>query len=223
VQRSGVSKIAILAGLASLVGALSYAYVEFEHEAVVARSERQSIALTRAIADSLATDLQSFVQSFKAASPAAIRRAPETEALRERLRSIVTGKSILKIKVYSIDGVTVFSSEPSQIGGTSSSGVDIAAVVSQKGHFSKLEHRSKFVGFDSVLLDCYVVSSYVPVSIGETVVAVLEIYSDVTAVATAVEQRHSLVAIAATAVVGVAGLWLFLPRPSRRAAASNLA
>ncbi len=222
-QQSRVSKLAFLAGLASLVGAVFHGYAEFEHDELIARSERQSIAMSRAIADSLAADLQSFVQSFKAASPAAIRRAPETEALRERLKSIVAGKSILKIKVYSIDGVTVFSSEASQIGGTSSSGVDIAAVVGRRGHFSKLEHRSKFVGFDSVLLDCYVVSSYVPVSIGETVVAVLEIYSDVTATATAVEQRHSLVAIAATALVGVVGLWLFLPRPSRREAASNLA
>src|SRR3546814_15085101 len=49
-------------------------------------------------------------------SPEAIRRHPETQAIRESLQMRLRDLSILKIKIYDLNGLTVYSSDPGQIG-----------------------------------------------------------------------------------------------------------
>lgn len=182
---------------------------------LIAVSELANVELARSVAKTLVTDIQTFVQSFKSASSEAIRRAPETEAMRGRLWGLVSSHSVLKVKIYSKEGIALFSSEPSQIGGSVSVSAVLSSVIDAGAVVSRLEYRSKFVGFNSVVKDCYVVSSYVPVATGDGVFAALEIYSDVTREAAAVDRKLWTASLTATALVLLADLFLVMPSPRR--------
>lgn len=176
------SALPIIASLALLVlAALMCVYASLGHSEIVGATERDNQAFTGRIAAELVTDIDSFVQAFGNSSPESVRRAPETAALRARLLNFIQSKRVVKVKIYSLDGRALFSSDLAQIGSGVSTGVDLKAIARLENQFSKLEFRSKFVGFDRVPRDLYVVSSYVPVfGAGGRTSAVLEIYTDVT-------------------------------------------
>lgn len=215
-SRSRLVPMLQVTALALAAAGLVIAYASIERRHLTEVSEKLNVELARSVADTLSMDIQTFVHTFKAASPEAIRRAPETEAMRGRLWSLVSGHSVLKVKIYSIDGVALFSSEPSQIGGAMSLSSVLPAVVGSGSVLSRLEYRDKFVAFNSVVKNCYVVSSYVPVANSEGVFAAFEIYSDVTREAAAVDRKLWAASGSAAVLVLVAGLILVAPSPLRR-------
>ena len=79
-------------------------------------AERSNIAVARIFANSVWDGHAGFLTTAHFLSPEAIRQHPETQAIRDSLMHRLRGLSILKIKIYDLDGLTVFSTEPRQIG-----------------------------------------------------------------------------------------------------------
>lgn len=110
----------------------------------------------------------------------AARANPRVAEIDELVRRFSRTTDILKVKIYDLDGTTVYSSDPAQIGENKSRNVGFLA--STRGQVaSELTHRGTFGSFDGELYQRDLVSTYVPVRVGERIEAVLEIYADRTA------------------------------------------
>lgn len=110
-----------------------------------------------------------------------IRDLPGFAELDGRALAAMRGTSVIKIKVWDLRGLTVYSSEHRQVGedGSANGGLR-AALAGQPA--SELTHRDRFSAFEGVVENRDLISSYVPVRDDPKgpVVGVFELYSDVT-------------------------------------------
>jgi len=110
----------------------------------------------------------------------AARANPRVPEIDELVRRFSRTTDILKVKIYDLDGTTVYSSDPAQIGENKSRNPGFLA--STRGQVaSELTRRGTFGSFDGELYQRDLVSTYVPVRVGDRIEAVLEIYADRTA------------------------------------------
>lgn len=144
--------------------------------------ESKNAALTQAFANSLWPQFAPFVEAATTFTPEELQVQPEIPILRQAVIEQMTGLSVVKVKVYNLDGLTVFSTETAQIGEDKSSNAGYLAA--RSGQIaSELTHRDTFSAFEETIEDRDVFSSYVPIrqngAAGE-VEGVLELYDDVT-------------------------------------------
>lgn len=110
----------------------------------------------------------------------AAKSNPNIAALDQIVRRFSSYTDVLKVKIYDLSGITVYSSERKQIGEDKASNRGFLAAA-RGGVASEMTYRGAFGAFDGELYDRNLVSTYVPVRVGGRVEAVLEIYSDRTA------------------------------------------
>lgn len=94
-----------------------------------------------------------------------------------RVRRFAKGTDLVKVKIYNIQGMTIYSSDPKQIGEDKSSNKGFQTA-SRGRVASETTYRGKFGAFDGEVFQRNLVSSYVPVKIQHGIVAVAEIYAD---------------------------------------------
>lgn len=119
------------------------------------------------------------VEGSSGRSGDALRADPRLANLQARTSGLMRDSHIIKVKIYNRDGVTVFSSDPRQIGEDKKTNAGFLAAM-QGRIVSELTHRNKFDGFEGTLSDLDVISSYLPVLIDGQTLGVLELYQDVT-------------------------------------------
>ncbi|APW44128.1 putative bifunctional diguanylate cyclase/phosphodiesterase [Rhodoferax saidenbachensis] len=109
----------------------------------------------------------------------ALRADARMADLQERTATLMARSHIIKVKVYNRDGLTVFSSDPRQIGEDKRGNAGFQAALAGRSA-SELTHRNQFDSFEGTLSDIEVVSSYLPLPAPDRVTGVLEVYQDVT-------------------------------------------
>ena len=202
-------RFAALGGIVIFGGALLMA--EFDRRSAQTEinrwAEANNAALTTAIANSIWPRYASFIESARGQRSESVRNAPETARLLSDIRGLVSGLDVLKVKLYDVRGMTVFSSQTDQIG-ADYSGND-RFIQSAAGRVaSKLELRDEFQSMAGLVTKRWVLSSYIPVRVGENggrIVGVAEIYKDVTQ--QRMEARRLL--YTRTAVIGTVLLVVF--------------
>lgn len=148
---------------------------------LVAFAESQNVALARSMANTLWPRYSAYVASAAQLSPDALKARPETREIAAALKTMSTGLPILKVKIYNMHGLTVFSSEPGQIGEDKSNNPGFFAAARQGRAASKLTFRGSFSTFEGVVHDRDLVESYLPIQRGDgPVEGVFELYTDVT-------------------------------------------
>lgn len=149
----------------------------------VAAAQQVNVQACRAQAAEAGADLSSAIarRACFAGLGEAIKALPGYLELNTKAYNAMRASMVFKVKVFDLRGLTVYSSEPDQIGedGSTNQGWRTAAAGRAA---SELTHRNRFSAFEGVVENRDLISTYVPVraQAGGAVVGVFEIYSDVT-------------------------------------------
>ena len=164
-----------------------------------------NVSLTQAFANSVWDRYGEFVARATTVPPARLASHPVQAALRTDVLQQMRGLRVVKVKIYDRDGLTVFSTEAPQIGERKGDNEGFQRARAGEA-VSDIIHRNQFNAFDRVIEERDLLSSYIPVRYGpgEPVVAVFELYSDLTPLLTEIEHTEY------TVLAVVAGLMMTL-------------
>ena len=170
-----------LLGILSVMIGLGYYYQRLATDALIEQQTRANTELTTAYANTVWPQYSGFVISAGRFTTEELIEQPETQQLRDVVLQQMRDTNVVKVKIYNLDGLTVFSTEPAQIGDDKSTNAGYLAARDGQP-ISELTYRQQFSAFEEVISNRNVLSSYIPVRSddGTTVVAVFEVYSDVT-------------------------------------------
>ena len=149
-------------------------------EEVVVSAEGHNVALARSLSNTLWSDFGPYVTTVEEEDGEKLRNRSETAELNRRVNELTRGLPVLKIKVFRVDGLTVYSSQADQIGEwKDNTGFWRAARDGKPA--SKHSYRNTFSAFSGEMQNRDLVESYIPIKGPDgRVEAVMEIYSDVT-------------------------------------------
>ena len=169
-------------------------------------AERNNIALTRAFSNVIWPRYANFVSQAHELNRESLRQHELTAALRRDVLAQMRGLSVLKVKVYDRNGLTVFSTDPSQIAQDKSDNAGFLAA--RDGHVaSELTHRDTFSAFEKVIENRDVLSSYIPIyGKSKEIQGVFEIYHDVTGLMAHIKKSFAV----QIGIVGVTFLVLYI-------------
>ena len=174
-------------------------------------AEAQNVGLARSFANTIWPRVSGYVTSVSGLDGDALRARPETRQIHDALKALSAGLPVLKVKIYNLDGLTVFSSQASQIGDDKSNNPGFFAAAREGRAGSKLAHKERFSTFSGEALDRHLVETYLPIRRGDgPIEAVFELYSDVTPLIGKIERFTSRLAIGLLLVFGLLYAVLFL-------------
>ena len=192
-----------------LILSLFYGYIARSH--LVTLGEKNNVALTQTFANSIWPQFAPFLISTSDFSTEQLRAHPETEQLWHAIRGLMDGLSVVKVKIFTLDGRTVFSTQGGQIGEDKRTNAGFQAA-SRGQVASELTHRDTFSAFEQVIEHRDVLSSYIPIRRGgstQPIEGVFEIYTDVTPLLMNITRAQKKVARGVTLALGALYLILF--------------
>ncbi len=173
-------------------------------------AQQNNSALTQAFANGVWPRFAPFVGSAHTRSADEIVTHPETNDLNFTLKNLMAGTQVLKVKLYDLGGLTVFSTDPTQIGSDYSQNSRFLTAF-RGGTASELEFRETFNAFGTDLENRWVLSSYVPIRKGgETgaIEGVAEIYTDVSDFYAHVQRVERILIVVVAIAFGIVFLLL---------------
>lgn len=187
---------------------LAWVYRQVTVNQLVDHGQNANVALAGALANSIWPEFRTHVTSPWHTTAGELREHPMTALLHEAVTDQLRGLTIVKVKVYNFDGLTVFSTDPSQIGEDKSTNRGFLAA--RLGNVaSELTHRDTFSAFEKTIENRDVLSSYIPIrDDAGRVSGVFEIYDDVTRLVQKIRQMERTVI--ATSVIVFALLYVIL-------------
>ena len=140
-----------------------------------------NVALTQVFANSLWPRFQQFVTTASRLTLEELRSHPDLQELHRAVLEQMNGLPVIKVKVYDLEGLTVFSTDASQIGDDKSGNAGFQSARAGRVA-SELTHRDTFSAFEGVIENRDVFASYIPIQQGpgQAVEGVFELYRDVT-------------------------------------------
>lgn len=182
--------------LSTIVGLLTVVvliilYRQLSYSALIKHETLSNVTLAQTLANSIWPKyVQSMIKASITADKDLVLRS-EIASLRGEVLKQTHRTRVLRIKIYNLDGLVVFSTKTSQIGDDHSQN---AGFISAKSGVPKsnITFRDRFDIFDGEIVDRNLVSSYVPIHVKNSteVMAVCEVYSDVTELVDSLEQTQ---------------------------------
>ena len=175
------SWIAGLLMIGAAVVALSLLYRQLVFDSLIEGETRSNVALTRSFANSIWPDHAEFILRASKVPPGELASRPEIQRIDRDLRSMMSGLTVVKVKIYDANGLTVFSTDRRQIGEDKSANPGYRNARAGTPA-SDITYRDRFDAWEGVISDRNIIATYVPVRVqdGAPVAAVMEVYSDVT-------------------------------------------
>ncbi len=201
--------ITSLIGLLVVTACLIGVYRELTLRNLVAHESRANVDLTRAFSNHVWSHFREFVLNSNGRSRESLTADPIQQRLRAEVVDTMRGLKVVKIKIYNLDGLTVFSTDPAQIGEDRRKNAGFMKALEGQA-ISSVTHRDTFDAFEGQISKRDLVSSYIPVRNEATQVteAVFEVYSDVTEMLAT--QRWAQWQVAGVLLVLQVALYLFL-------------
>ena len=156
---------------------------------LVELGQSRNVAMTQAFANSIWPSFAPYLTSLSKAEGNDLRARPETAQIRSAVIALMHDLPVLKVKIYNLDGLTVFSTDEKDIGIVKLTNEGFFAAARAGKVTSDVTQHGRINTFDGELQDRDVLESYVPLRQGDgPVEAVFELYSDVTGLLHRIDQ-----------------------------------
>jgi len=201
--------VASLLGMVLVTVCLIWIDRAHELRSLVDHESRAHADLTRAFANTVWARHRGFVLGSSGRSKEALLADPAMAQLQADVQNTMRGLQVAKIKIYNLDGLTVFSTDARQVGEDKSANQGFRHA-RDGGVDSQITYREKFDAFEGVINNRNLIASYIPVrNVPDAAPeGVFEVYSDVTELLH--RQNQSQWQMFATVLATLAGLYLFL-------------
>ena len=145
-----------------------------------------------------------------------LRAQPATRALDVDVRQLTRGLPVVKVKIYNTAGLTLYSSDPKQIGESKAKDAQFIRVGREGIVATLVSHRDVMNSFNEDIRGRHVAESYVGIRDDQgAIVAVFELYSDITAYVG--ELDRNLLVVMSMVAVALGSLYIVLLLLVRRA------
>ena len=177
-QRRSLSIFAMISGGAITIALLLAWHLvsQTTQDTVLSSTEAANQATTEIFASEVWHEIAPLLPS-KDETTQQIRLNPYLLTIDNRVRLFSRHTDVVKVKIFDLRGLTVYSSEAKQIGEDKSQTAGFISAKSGKA-FSELTFRASFKSFDGDVFDRNLVSSYVPVNRDGQLEGIAEIYTD---------------------------------------------
>jgi len=186
-------------------------YRENEVQRLIDFAEQQNVELARSFANTIWPGISSLVMSASGATANNRAGSEQTQAIARAVEAATAGLPVLKVKIYNLEGLTVYSSNSAEIGEykTNNPGFFSAARAGQPA--SKLTIRDAISSFEQTVQERDLVESYIPIRQGDgPVEGVFELYTDVTPLMVSMSRSTTNVVIGFLPIFGLLYGALFL-------------
>ena len=203
--------VASFFGIVLVTIALGIFYKTIAVRSLIEHETLSNVSLAQSISNNLWPVYADFVSRAAAIAAPELGRQPEIARLREDVLQKINGLRVVKIKIYNLDGLTVYSTEPKQIGEDKSQNTGF--LKAKAGHTeSDLVFRDHFSATEEIIVNRNLLSSYVPIrkTPHDPVEGVFEIYSDVTPLVAEIERTEYTVLGGVTVLLLLLYLFLFM-------------
>jgi diguanylate cyclase (GGDEF)-like protein len=157
------------------------AYQSNQTAALLRVAEDHNVALARSFANTVWARYSHYLSSVGHLEGDALRARPETAEIDRQLRQITNGLPVLKVKIFDLNGLTIYSSQFAQIGESRSPNPGFLEAARAAKPASKMSFRGSFSAFSGVLANVDLAESYVPIiDDAGKVRSVFELYTDIT-------------------------------------------
>ena len=205
--------IVALLAIAAVLFALGWGYRVVAEDDLVRQGARANVTLGLTALNVVEQALDGRLETLgwlelpAAALPAARFVAPADAALRRALQ----GTSVVKVKLYDVRGLTVYSTELKQIGEDKSATPAMQAVLSGES-VTALSYRNRFNAVEGDVFDRNLLSTYHPLKRADgRVFGAIEVYDDLTPlIASLRSHERRLLLLAAGTLMSLYGLLLWL-------------
>ena len=178
--------------------------------ALMAHETQNNVALAQSFANAHWQQISQFLGNAGALDREQLRAHPEQQSLRRELLRQMKGLKVVKVKIYDLGGMTVFSSDPRQVGEDKGANAGFRSARSGTAA-SDIAFRDRFDAFEDVIVDRNLVFSYIPIRQGDgPVEGVFEVYSDVSELVARLERTQWQIVAAVAGSLLLLYLFLFL-------------
>ena len=165
---------------------------------------RSNVAITRVLSNTISSGLQDLIDTDTTKIRELGGEHPAISRLDAQVKQFIRGTKILKVKIYNLNGLVIFSTDPSQINQDKSKNPGFISASAGKT-VSNITFRDQFNSFEGKQSNINVVASYIPTgnlpSGGAK--AVFEVYSDVTDLFEYLQRLQWQIVILVLAIVAV--------------------
>ncbi|MEO5338438.1 MAG: PAS domain S-box protein [Magnetospirillum sp. WYHS-4] len=160
---------------------LGFLYREDQLDEHLLLTQEENVRLVQTFANTFWPQFLPFVRSVAGLEREALQKRGELKAIDIAVRSLVTGLPVLKVKLYDLSGLTLYSPIRSEVGNrVGDKPIFVDAALGGRAQ-SEMSFRARFQSFDVEVVDRWVIETYVPVhDTAGKLAGVLEVYSDAT-------------------------------------------
>ncbi|MCP4332421.1 MAG: bifunctional diguanylate cyclase/phosphodiesterase [Gammaproteobacteria bacterium] len=207
--------IASTIGIIAIV-CLMLLYRQLALSSLVEHETRANVALTQVLSKIIWTRYQELTSENTASMRAPGKEHPPIRQLDAEVKQLMRDSKLVKVKIFNLDGLTLFSTDLSQINQDMHDNSGFRSARAGKPA-SSFVYRDQFDAFEGSVSNINVVSSHVPIT-GRTdneIEAVIEVYSDVTDLIVQIQRMQWYIFFGVLGSVAI--LYLLLIGTSRRA------
>lgn len=204
-------------GVLLVIVILSLFFRHLAENSMMKNQTQANLNITHSFANSTWHNVADFVHiSTDLSTAEELMQQPEVNLLNRLTRMQMKGTNVVKVKIYNLKGLTIFSTDLSQIGEDKSQSEGF--IQSKSGQVvSEISFRNEFYALENRISDRNLIATYIPVRSlnGNEIQAVFEVYSDVTTLVEEIDSNQIFITLGVSLALIL--LYLFLYAIIKRA------
>jgi len=145
-------------------------------------AEKENVALSQVLVERIWPQFEPYIEQASKMDSAELMVQSIYRDTYQKTLDAIKGLGVLKVKIFDLNGKTVFSTDPDQLGDQKPANYGGSKVSKTGEPITEISHRKTFNGIHGPLENIWTVSSYLPIreSVGHEIKGVFEVYYDAT-------------------------------------------